>query len=222
MTKSWDEVWSFREQLYSFYANTILEPIREENKEVLTEQFWIDFPLEATNGPAMSGLEQLKQVTSHLSSLPVSKALELVNVEYTELFLGPPVPKAPPWESFYRTRSKLFFGTTAFVMRDLLQKQGLASKNSGSQPEDHLGLELLYLTVLTEQMRDATIENQVNLIKDQLSFMDEHLLSWIPNLYEDAIKEGSLGFFGGLIELIWGTLLFDKELLEEFLEDHEG
>lgn len=221
MTKTWAEVWSFRELLYSFFANQLLEPIQEEKKEMVTEQFWRQFPLEAANGQIMSGLEKLVNCTSKLDEQDIIKSIEKVNVEYTELFIGPGVPKAPPWESFYNTRKKLFFGTTAFVMKDLLNKQGLESKHSGRQPEDHLGLELLYLTVLTEQMHNQDRQSQVNIIRDQLAFMDEHLLSWIPNLYDDAKNNGSLGFYSGFIEMIWGILLWDKELLEEFLAENE-
>ena len=220
MTKTWDEVWSFREQLYSFFANHLLEPVQKENKEIVTESFWRQFPLEAYNGQTMSGLEQLITCTSKLDELDMGNAVDKVNVEYTGLFIGPGVPKAPPWESFYNTRKKLFFGTTAFVMKDLLNKQGLESKNRGRQPEDHLGLELLYLTVLTEKLQNQDIQSQVIIIKDQLSFMDEHLLSWVPKLYEDAKDNGSLGFYSGFIEIIWGTLLWDKELLEEFLTEN--
>lgn len=221
MTKTWDEVWGFRQQLYMFYADCLLEPIQEANKEILTEQFWRQFPLEGANGQIMWGLEQLIQCTIKLSSMSEEKAMETVNVEYTELFIGPPIPKAPPWESFYNTRKKLFFGPTAFIMKDLLKQQGFASARSGSHPEDHLGIELLYLTILTEKMYEATLEEQMERINDQLMFMDDHLLSWIPKLYEDANKGGSFGFYSGLIELIWGTLLWDKELLQEFLEEHK-
>lgn len=220
MTKAWTEVWSFREQLYSFFANGLLEPVQEENKEMVTESFWRQFPLEAANEQIGSGLQQLVTCTSKLEQQDIEKAAEKVNVEYTELFIGPGIPKAPPWESFYNTRKKLFFGTTAFVMKDLLDKQGLESKNRGSQPEDHLGLELLYLTVLTQKMQDQDIQSQVTSIKDQLSFMNEHLLSWIPQLYEDAKNNGSVGFYSGFLEMIWGTLLWDKELLEEFLAEY--
>ncbi|MBM4765342.1 molecular chaperone TorD family protein [Bacillus sp. B15-48] len=221
MTKAWAEVWSFREEIYSFFANQLLKPVQEENKKLVTEEFWRNFPLEVANEQIKSGLEQLIKCTSNLDEQNLLKAVEEVNVEYTELFIGPGAPKAPPWESFYNTRKKLFFGTTAFVMKDLLNKQGLESKNSGRQPEDHLGLELLYLAVLTEKLHDQDIESQVNNIKDQLSFMDEHLLSWIPNLYDDAKESASVGFYSGLLQLIWGTLLWDKELLAEFLAEFE-
>lgn len=222
MTKTWADVWRFREQLYSFYANCLLEPINEENSDILTVQFWRNFPLESANERMESALKQLIHCTSLLSSFSKENAMETINVEYTELFIGPPVPKAPIWESFYNTRKKLFFGPTAFIMKDLLEKQGLISKKRGSQPEDHLGFELLYLTILSEKMHGEALETQVDIMNDQLSFMDEHLLSWIPRLHKDANAEGSVGFFAPFIELIWGTLLWDKELLEEYLEEHKS
>lgn len=55
------------------------------------------------------------------------------------------------------------------------------------------------------------------MIREQINFIDKHLLSWIPELCRDAKLNGSVGYYGGLIELIWGVLLWDYELLEEFL-----
>src|SRR5690554_5875935 len=104
MTKTWTEVWSFREELYSFFANSLLEPVHEENKQILTKDFWSNFPLEGYNQQLISGLEQLTQSVVKLEGLNTAKAIEKVNVEYTELFIGPGVPKAAPWESFYRTK----------------------------------------------------------------------------------------------------------------------
>ena len=73
-------------------------------------------------------------------------------VEYTTLFLGPGVPKAPPCESFYRTSERIFFGSTSFEMKAALNAHGLESKRKYRQPEDHIGLELMFLSVLSNKL----------------------------------------------------------------------
>jgi TorA maturation chaperone TorD len=71
---------------------------------------------------------------------------------------------------------------------------------------------------LSDQLTQFESEQQVSQIKEQISFMDEHLLSWIHELCRDAKEHGTVGFYGGFIELIWGVLLWDRELIEEFVE----
>lgn len=221
MTNTWADVWKFRKTLYGSLAAIFLEPIQKDNKEVLTQNYWVNFPLEVANPKLSSGLEQLKACTSKLEELSSEKQIEKVMVEYTQLFLGPGVPKAPPFESFYQSNKKLFFGQTTFDMKKVLNKNGLESKRKNKQPEDHIGLEILFISVLTEKLQKTGQESHVSIVEEQISFIDKHLLSWIPELCRDAKEHGSVGFYGGLIELVWGVLLWDKELLEEFVTCHK-
>ena len=217
LAESWTDVWNFRENMYSFFANSLLEPVSEENQEVLTKEFWRNFPLEGANPQLVLGLEKLIQYGAQLEQLDAEEARNTVNLEYTVLFLGPGNPKAPPWESFYRSKNKLFFGVTAFEMKQLLHENGIMSKKQGQQPEDHLGLQLLFISVLTNQLKELSGEEQISKVREQLSVIEKHLLSWVPDLCQDAKDHGEVGFYGALIELLWGMLLWDKELLEEFL-----
>jgi len=221
MTNTWADIWELRASLYSVFANILLEPIQLENKAILTKEFWRDFPLEDANPQIKSGLEQLIASGDKLKELRTEKSIETVMVEYTELFIGPGVQKAPPWESFYRTNKRLFFGQPTYEMKEILYKYGLESKKKGRQPEDHIGIELLFISVLTEQLHKVELEEQISIIKEQITFIDNHLLTWIPELCNDAKEHGSVGFYGGLIELVWGTLLWDKELLAEFVTSHK-
>lgn len=221
MTNSWNEIWNLRTSLYGFLANSLLEPIQGEHIVAFSENFWNDFPLEAANAQMKAGLEQLIKCSSNLEGLSNEEAVENVMVEYTALFLGPGVPKSPPCESFYRTPERIFFGSTSFEIKAALYAHGLESKRNYRQPEDHIGLELMFLSILSNKLPGLGISQQVPAIKEQASFIDHHLLSWIPELCQDAKLNGSVGFYGGLIELIWGVLLWDRELIEEFMAGKE-
>lgn len=221
MTNTWADVWELRTSLYSFFAKSLLEPMTEDDKEVLTETFWSEFPLESANAQMTAGLEQLNHCSSKLAKLSQEKALEEVMVEYTSLFIGPGVPAAPPYESFYHSDRRLIFGQPTVEMKEVLSKHGLESKKKDKQPEDHIGLELMILSVMTEQLKELKVDQQVSNIKEQISFIDKHLLSWISELCQDAKANRTIGFYGAFIELIWGVLLLDKELLTEFVEENE-
>lgn len=217
MANTWAQVWELRASLYGFFANSLLKPIKDENKVALTQAFWNEFPLESANSQMESGLEQLKNCLASLEELSEEKAIEEVMVEYTSLFLGPGRPAAPPYESFYRNDQRLFFGQPTFEMKEILNRNGLESKRKDKQPEDHIGLELLFISAITEQLQQLEFDQQVSIAQEQISFIDEHLLSWIPDLCKDAKECGTVGFYGALFELIWGVLLLDRELLDEFI-----
>ncbi|WP_434509932.1 TorD/DmsD family molecular chaperone [Desulfitobacterium sp. AusDCA] len=217
MTDSWQEVWQLREELYSFFGNCLLKPIDESNKAALSRTFWDNFPLETANEQMKSGLELMVECTSKLEVLSEEEAIQKVMIEYTALFLGPGRPQAPPWESVYRTPERLLFGWPAFDVRETMRLYGIEIRKKYQQPEDHIGLELIFLSVVSEKLKESVLSQQTPMIREQINFIDKHLLSWIPELCRDAKLNGSVGYYGGLIELIWGVLLWDYELLEEFL-----
>ena len=221
MKESWDEIWNLRTSLYSFLANSLLEPIQGPYTVAFTKNFWGEFPVECANPQMESGLRQLIDCSSKLEALSKEEVKELVMVEYTELFLGPGLPKAPPWESLYRTNEKIHFGWTTYQMKQMLHNNGLESKRKNQQPEDHIGLELMLLSVLSNQLITLEGDQQLSHIREQISFIDEHLLSWIHELCRDAKENGTIGFYSGLIEMTWGILLWDRELLQEFMDSSE-
>ncbi|MDC1542027.1 molecular chaperone TorD family protein [Candidatus Pseudothioglobus singularis] len=220
MTKAWTDVWTFRTIIYNFLADCLLESVNEENKEVLTPNFWHHFPMEPANPQQESGLEALLACTSELEKLAVEEALEKTALEYMELFIGSGTPKAPPSESFYYSNKKAVFDQKTMEMKQILNEHGLESKRKDKQPEDHLGLQLLFIAVKSEQLLSVDSEKQCSAVKEQIDFINQHILSWINELTNDAKVHGSVGFYAGLIELIWGTLLWDKELLEEFVDSY--
>ena len=59
MKESWDEIWNLRTSLYSFLANSLLEPIQGPYTVAFTKNFWEEFPVECANPQMESGLGQL-------------------------------------------------------------------------------------------------------------------------------------------------------------------
>jgi TorA maturation chaperone TorD len=166
-----------------------------------------------------SALASLRRVAYELSSFPQIKAIERVGVEYTRLFVGPGTPTAPPWETLYREGGTVLFGQPTIDMRRLFSEAGVQASSDSHQFEDHLGFELLYLAMTSARLaelppgsRDAT-----NLAGERRAFIQEHPLSFIEPLYEkarEASEERSLvGYYSALLELVWGVLLWDLEIL---------
>lgn len=218
MSETWTDVWNFRTELYHFLAGSLLEWIDEENDEVLTREFWENFPVEAANPQLEAGLEQLVTSAQQLSQLPKKEALEKMATDYTHLFIGTPSPKAPMVESFYYSNRRAIFDQKTVEMKELLAKHGLESNKKDQYPEDTLGLQLIFLAIKSEEMIALQEDKQIASAEEQIAFIDSHLLSWLPGLSNDTKEHGATGFYGGLIELIWGIVLWDRELLQEFAE----
>lgn len=222
MAKTWAEVWDFRASLYSFLGNLILEPITIKNRQFLAKKTWLNFPLGYANDHIKNSLPLLVFVTEQLENVNIDIALEKILIEYTELFLGPGQPKAPPYETYYRSEKRVLFGESTFYMKDKLGKYGLESKQNGKQPEDHLGLELLLVALHSEQLKELPEAELVKAITEKIAFIDEQLLTWVPQLCSDAKVFSKSGYYAAIFELILGVLYWDKELLVEFLTTRQN
>lgn len=148
-----------------------------------------------------------------------------LSVEYTRLFIGPPSPAAAPWETFYRNEEVTSgFGHATIEMRDALRSAGLQVSNKNNQYEDHIGIELLYVSHLcsSTQQFESNVQNVQSLADEapslheglsgkDIDFIKVHPLSWIEKLQEKVRLSASQSYYDHLLGL-------SKALLESLLE----
>lgn len=214
MTTSWREVARFRAELYCFLGHCLLEPIEENRAALLQPSFWREFPLATANDTMRAALVALGDVTAKLAALAPEEALRRVQLEYAVLFLGTGERTALPWESFYRTEERLLFGLPALQVREIMARFGVEVAAKYRQPEDHLGLELMLLAAAGET--DAGRDDWRESAGCQAAFIAEHPLAWIAALERDATVNATTGFYGAIVGLTHGVLLWDRELLDEY------
>ena len=105
------------------------------------------------------------------------------------------------------------FGQATFEMRDLLRGAGLEVSNENNQYEDHIGLELLFLSELCLRRAD----NGESPIEDDaaygdaaiLAFINEHPYGWIGALrgaVREVFPEGYIDGILGVAEALLGSL----------------
>jgi putative dimethyl sulfoxide reductase chaperone len=107
--------------------------------------------------------------------------IKLMREDYLDLFAGTGNPLAPPYESVYRSRDHLMFDKQTSEVREFYNSYGWESRFKGNIPDDHLGIEMLFLTLLIEkyfEFEDKTCEDEMKI--EIKRFIDQHLLSWIP------------------------------------------
>ena len=217
MVESWQEVATVRAGVYRLLGHCLLEPVFSDRAALLTPEFWRDFPLEPANDVMAAALGQLDGVTTGLSALPRDEALQLVQTEYTVLFLGAGEPLAPPWESLYRTPEKLLFGPPVGQVRAFMERFGVEAVEKYRMPEDHMGLELMLLAAAGEASVRKGGADWQNSARLQAEFIAAHPLDWIGDLARAAADHATAGFYAAVIGLVHGVLLWDRELLDEYL-----
>lgn len=192
-------------QAYAFIGNSLLTPMTRTSAVGLDPAFWQAFPTfdDAGIEQAVDGCEAFAQRAQGRMAADTNMARECA-IEHTRLFVGPPRPAAAPWETMYNlpegADEPVGFGAATFAMRRLLAEAGLELSNENNQYEDHLGIELLYLSVLCERAVD-TADDASRWRDAQAPFIEEHPLSWVGELHERIAAEEPNGYFSPLTAL---------------------
>lgn len=180
-------------EAYAFIGNSLLKPMSQTKEVGLEPAFWEAFPCfgDERVEKAVRALHEHAFATAH-----VSERVQEVSVEFTKLFVGPPHPAAPPWESYYAKEGvSSGFGEPTFQMQGLLREHGLALSGDSNQFADHMGIELLLLSELVRRASgDGTLE-------EADAFARSHPRVWLGKLRArvDAAFPGC--YIAGLLAL---------------------
>lgn len=173
-------------EAFAFVGNSLLAPISHTSQAGLHSAFWEHFP-DFESFQVREALEALKTWAECAPQDSVTK----VSVEFTQLFIGPPKPAAPPWETYYRGEEVTSgFGRPTLEMREALQEAGLELSNENNQYEDHIGIELLLLSelcssavkssaVASSEPCETSIEGETSSMKsDDAQVNNEDIIEW--------------------------------------------
>ena len=206
------EEWTVASQLYAFLGNSLLSPMSRTESVGLDPAFWRDLG-GLLDGALADSAESLASWAERASADAArSEVVQRVSVEFTKLFVGPPKPAAAPWESANGpVDSHVGFGEATFAMRERLRALGLELCNENNQYEDHVGIELLYLSELcrraSEKPSGATACDAAAPDAEEIaSFIREHPLVWVPRLREKVAASQPEGYFVRLLDVALALL----------------
>ncbi|HIT50643.1 MAG TPA: molecular chaperone TorD family protein [Candidatus Aveggerthella excrementigallinarum] len=190
-------------QAFAYSGNTLLAPLSRTSDVGLDPAFWEAFP---TFGDA--AVERACDSCAHVCRVLAdgADALQRADVEYAHLFVGPPKPVVPPWETAYRTDGGVGFGQAAVDVRRTLARLGLAVRNENNQYADHMGLELLCLSELCARTA-AGDERTAALLEP---FVREHPAGWAGEFARRVRDERPDGYYAGVtavVEALLGVVL---------------
>ncbi|MBU4255137.1 MAG: molecular chaperone TorD family protein [Acidobacteria bacterium] len=199
---------------FRFLSQAYLEPPDEKwLTRVKEDDMFSEWPLPGREQMA-EGLRRMQAYFSDWSPADLDQLKE----DFTRLFIGLESTLAPPYESVYIGRDQILFDQSTLVIRDVYARFGLEISNRGAEPEDHIGYELEFVSLLCQKTVDAlNSEDRPGADTFQqaaLEFTRNHLLNWIQPFTEKVIAAARTDYFRGVAHLTCGTAAMFDELIK--------
>jgi TorA maturation chaperone TorD len=218
MEGNWLERLTAQGLAYHFLGKAFYEaPTLEFIQTLAREDLFADWPMPAERAEIQQGLDILQAFCRQWNETQI----ESLRQDYQRLFIGPNRLLAPPWESVYRADDHLLFGQSTLEVREVYARFGLQTPKLNCEPDDHIGLELAFLSHLCQrgiaaiEGRDITALRYV--LDTQRDFLSNHLLQWTPGFFTRVCEGAETLYYCGIARLGLGCLLESALWLEPAL-----
>jgi len=160
-----------------YFAGSMI--MYEPSEECITD-FWTNgvlknLPVSSTNPNFIKAASQLRE-----SCIDKNICGKMLHEDYLRLFSKNDSTLAPAYESLYNKYSQEA-GNLEAEVSEFYNSYGWESKFKGKIKDDHLSVELLFLTLLIDKylvLDDEACRGEME--KEIRRFIDQHILSWIP------------------------------------------
>tara|TARA_B100000614_G_C14531209_1_gene486606 strand:+ start:651 stop:1304 length:654 start_codon:yes stop_codon:yes gene_type:complete len=138
--------------------------------------------------------------------------LDVLSVDFTRLFVGPYSLPAPPYGSVYLENERKVMGDSTMTVLRFYRRFGLDIAEGLKEVPDHITIELEFMYFLIYKEIESILSNDLEssqlYIKEQLSFLADHLDVWAPQFTGNIIEFSGTEFYRNLGK---ATRLFIKE-----------
>jgi len=176
----------------------------EPNEECIVD-FWQEgiikrLPVASANPNFMRAAALLRE-----SCTDKAQCLKDLRDDFNRLFESHGLMLAPPYESVYKPliESRANAGTVS----DFYNSYGWVSKYKTEISDDHLGVELLFLTILVEKY--LILDDQVCLVEirnEIRRFIEHHIFPWIPLWNKKMQESANTLCYKGIATLIYACV----------------
>ena len=184
-------------------------------QSLIVEGVFSEVPFAADKDETKAGLELLQKWGENGLT---DEVFELLQVDYTRLFIGPGKVIAAPWESVYFSEERLTFQEHTLEVRNWYRRFELEAERIHQEPDDHIGLELLFLSHLATLGIQALNEQDnarfEELLDAQREFIKKHLGAWALTWCGLVERNAQTDFYKGLAHLTRGALSALSEMLD--------
>lgn len=145
-----------------------------------------------------------------------SETMQDIDDDHFRLLRGPGIPAAVPWESVHLGEEQLLFDEETFDVRRMYQRFGLQAPKLNVEPDDHVSLELEFLSQLL--VRGMQAEDKGDASADEYftahdEFCRDHVLRWVPTFFEQLTDAAETSFYRGIGLLGQDALAAAKRLV---------
>lgn len=194
-----------RADLYRLLGALVLVPPAEELLAALSSAHAFDTFAEC--GPEGTLREALESMGTDLARGP--EALNEIRRDHIRLFVGPKKKLAPPWESVYRSADRIVMQEQSVEVLRAYATQRIGFKGMGETPADHAGYELEFVAILIGRSRRSKQAREA-----LSSFLNDHLLAWVPAWAADVRKHAKSAFWRGFGEALTALCAVEEQALE--------
>jgi TorA maturation chaperone TorD len=183
-----------------YFAGTMImfDPSQECIHDFWSQGILKSLPVSSRNPRFIKAASQLRQSVGDQKS-----RVEMMKEDYLTLFTGTGNPLAPPYESVYRSRDHLMPDKQTPEVREFYKSYGWESKFKGKIPDDHLGIELFFLTLMIEKYLEIADEICNSEMRIEIRrFIDQHLMSWVPDWNKKIQEHANTLSYKGISTLI--------------------
>ncbi len=185
---------------------------------LIRDDVFSESPFGAEQTETRHGIELLQRWTNENCGGLETPQFKALQDDHLHLFIGLGKVLAPMWASVFFSEKKLLFQEQTLQIRDWYARFGLQAEKINREPDDHIGLEMLFvahLASLALQAIEQDDENKLNeILQAQRDFLSGHLLRWGPAWAKLVKQHATTDFYRGIAHLTHGALLAIAETLQ--------
>jgi TorA maturation chaperone TorD len=187
-------------------------------ESLIRDEVFSEAPFGAEQVEMQRGIELQQRWTNENSEGLEAPQFKALQDDYLHLFIGLGHVLAPMWESVYFSEKKLMFQESTLQVREWYARFGVQAERINNEPDDHIGLEMLFISHLASLALQAIEQDDQNKLNEALQaqrdFLSEHLLRWGPVWAKLVKQNANTDFYRGIAHLTHGSLLAAAEMLE--------
>lgn len=169
---------------------------------------------------AGSGYILLHRYLSSIEALEDNQAIAELAADYAGLFLNAGSSPVYPYESVYTSPEQLLMQEARDKVRRIYAACGLTLSGDFHEPEDHIALEMEFMSHLCVRTTAASEEGNAETVRvylhSQREFLEDHLLLWTPRFCEDLVRNATTDFYRALGYLVRDFLQLEEALIAEW------
>lgn len=186
-------------------------PTFELFETLIKEAAFEDMPLSIADADFSQGEALLSQWSKRYRGTLSKESYHELLADNTYLFAGLQEMVAPPWESFYFNKERMIFQKETMEVRSWYRNYGLQISKLHNEPDDHIGLELVFIARLLEK---ALHEQAPDTLSAAYAFVVEHPLRWAEQWASRVKEHAKSDLYTGLALLVPASLHSFRETFQ--------